>query len=275
MIMSHQFTTTFILYHHLYQSEFSQQESGLIVPVFQKGDDPIDAINHMMLFFTAVITSRYPTTNNQLRNSSNPRQQPTINNRRVTLQPIQRRQTSIAASTSRTYTPRASGNNSGKQRMVICYNCKGEGHIGQILHEEELAFLADPRIPEGQATQTVITHNAAYQADDLDAYDSGCDELNTAKVALMVNLFHYGSDAISEVHNHGNVNNDMTDLITKFVNSNTASTSGSSSLPSNTIANPKGDVKAITTRSGISYNCNTPKLGRSGIRVRGVLLQDQ
>ncbi|GKB47510.1 hypothetical protein Tco_0898263 [Tanacetum coccineum] len=36
----------------------------------------------------------------------------------------------------------------------------------------------------------------------------------------------------------------ITDLITKFVNSNTASTSGSGSLPSNTIANPKGDVKA-------------------------------
>ncbi|GJX99658.1 reverse transcriptase domain-containing protein [Tanacetum coccineum] len=40
------------------------------------------------------------------------------------------------------------------------------------------------------------------------------------------------------------------DLITKFVNSNTASTSGSGSLPSNTIANSKGDVKAITTQSG-------------------------
>ncbi|GKB62486.1 hypothetical protein Tco_0918672 [Tanacetum coccineum] len=46
----------------------------------------------------------------------------------------------------------------------------------------------------------------------------------------------------------------ITDLITKFVNSNTASTSGSGSLPSNTITNPKGDVKAITTRSGVSYN---------------------
>ncbi|GJY57423.1 reverse transcriptase domain-containing protein [Tanacetum coccineum] len=45
----------------------------------------------------------------------------------------------------------------------------------------------------------------------------------------------------------------ITDLLTKFVNSNTASTSGSGSLPSNTIANPKGDVKAITTRSGVSY----------------------
>ncbi|GKD86770.1 hypothetical protein Tco_1357924, partial [Tanacetum coccineum] len=46
----------------------------------------------------------------------------------------------------------------------------------------------------------------------------------------------------------------ITDLITKFVNSNTASTLGSGSLLSNTIANPKGDVKAITTRSGVSYN---------------------
>ncbi|GJS78006.1 hypothetical protein Tco_0727887 [Tanacetum coccineum] len=80
---------------------------------------------------------------------------------------------------------------------------------GQILHEEELAFLADPGIPEGQATQTVITHNAAYQADDLNAYDSDCDELNTAKVALMANLSHYGSDALTEVHNHDNMNNNM------------------------------------------------------------------
>ncbi|GKF34114.1 hypothetical protein Tco_0107314, partial [Tanacetum coccineum] len=75
---------------------------------------------------------------------------------------------------------------------------------GQILHKEELTFLADPGILEGQATQTVITHNDAYQADDLDAYDSDCDELNTVKVALMENLSHYGSDALveSNVVNH-------------------------------------------------------------------------
>ncbi|GJW01691.1 hypothetical protein Tco_1556942 [Tanacetum coccineum] len=34
---------------------------------------------------------------------------------------------------------------------------------------------------------TVITHNASYQANDLDAYDSDCDELNTAQVALYSN----------------------------------------------------------------------------------------
>nr|GEV93406.1 hypothetical protein [Tanacetum cinerariifolium] len=191
-----------------------------------KGDDPIDAINHMILFLTVVVTSWYLLTNNQLRNSSNPRQQATINNERVTVQQIQGRGTSLAAGTSRTYTSGASRNNSRKQRTVVCYNCKGEGHMskqctkpkrkkdeswfkdkvllvqaqvnGQILHEEELAILADPGIAEAQTTRNVITHSVAYQADDQDAYDSDCDKINTAKVTLMANLSHYGSDDLAE-----------------------------------------------------------------------------
>nr|GEX34865.1 hypothetical protein [Tanacetum cinerariifolium] len=85
------------------QPEFPQQDSSLTVSVFKQGDDPIDAINHMMSFLSVVITSCYPTTNNQLRNSSN----------------------------LRTYPPGASGSNSGKQRTVICYDCKGEGHMSK------------------------------------------------------------------------------------------------------------------------------------------------
>ncbi|GJX26345.1 hypothetical protein Tco_0232641 [Tanacetum coccineum] len=42
-------------------------------------------------------------------------------------------------------------------------------------------------------------------------------------------------------------------MLSKFVNSNTASTSGSMTLPSNTITNPKVDLKGITTRSGVAY----------------------
>ncbi|GJV70921.1 hypothetical protein Tco_1490916 [Tanacetum coccineum] len=129
------------------QPEFPQLESGLTIPMFKQGDDIIDAINHMMSFLSAVITSRYPNY-----------QQPA-------------------------------------EEFVKPW--------------EELAFLADLGTVEGQATQTVITHNAAYQADDLDAYDSDCDELNTAKVALMVNLSYYGSDALVEVHSLDNVDNNM------------------------------------------------------------------
>nr|GEW88056.1 hypothetical protein [Tanacetum cinerariifolium] len=66
------------------------------------------------------------------------------------------------------------------------------------LSQRGKGMIHDPRIPEGQATQSVITHNVAYQANDLDAYDFNCDELNTAKIALMANLSHFGSDALTE-----------------------------------------------------------------------------
>nr|GFB42367.1 hypothetical protein [Tanacetum cinerariifolium] len=57
---------------------------------------------------------------------------------------------------------------------------------------------ADPGIAEAQSTQYVVTNNAAYQADDLDVFDSVCDEINYAKIALMENLSHYGFDNIAE-----------------------------------------------------------------------------
>ncbi|GKB40401.1 retrovirus-related pol polyprotein from transposon TNT 1-94, partial [Tanacetum coccineum] len=184
----------------------SPQHSGLIVPVFQKGDDPIDAINHMMSFLTVVVISRYPTTNNQLR---------TFVKTLVNTATIYGWKVNCIVEATQ-----------GNTTDFICYNCKGEGHIakqctkpkrkrdetwfndkvllvqaqasGQVLTEEEITFLADPGLPDTQTSQTVITHNAAYQADDLDAYDSDCDKLNSAKIALMANLSRNGSNALTE-----------------------------------------------------------------------------
>ncbi|GJV15137.1 retrovirus-related pol polyprotein from transposon TNT 1-94 [Tanacetum coccineum] len=103
-------------------------------------------------------------------------QQATIHDGRVTVQLVQGRQISNATGTSgsRYYNFRAGGSNSRKQRNVICYNCKREGHMAkqciqpkrkrdatwfkdkvmlvqaqasrQVLDEEELAFLADPAV---------------------------------------------------------------------------------------------------------------------------------
>nr|GFB38526.1 hypothetical protein [Tanacetum cinerariifolium] len=114
---------------------------------------------------------------------------------------------------SRQYTSGPSGNNSGKQRVIVCYNYKREGHMskqctkpkrkrdeawfkdkvllveaqanGQVLHEEDLEFLADPGIAEAESTQYVI--------------------------ALMANLSHYGSDNLAEVHNSDNVTTNVID----------------------------------------------------------------
>ncbi|GJU53914.1 hypothetical protein Tco_1227628 [Tanacetum coccineum] len=58
-------------------------DSGFVVPVFSLGDDPIACLNKSMAFLTAVASSRFPSTNNQLRTSSNPRNQATIQDGRV------------------------------------------------------------------------------------------------------------------------------------------------------------------------------------------------
>nr|GFB29767.1 reverse transcriptase domain-containing protein [Tanacetum cinerariifolium] len=48
-----------------------------------------------------------------------------------------------------------------------------------------------------------------------------------------------------------NQTNEIKNMMTSLLQINTASTSGSGSLPSNIVANPKGELKSITTRSGL------------------------
>ncbi|GJX36074.1 hypothetical protein Tco_0247631 [Tanacetum coccineum] len=61
--------------------------------------------------------------------------------------------------------------------------------VSQILDEEQLAFLADP--------------------DDLDAYDSNCDDLSSAKEVLMANLSSCDPEVLSEVSYSDSYLNDM------------------------------------------------------------------
>ncbi|GJS50552.1 retrovirus-related pol polyprotein from transposon TNT 1-94 [Tanacetum coccineum] len=110
-------------------SEFPQIDSRLDVPSFQPGDDPIACLNKTMAFMSTVMALRFPSTNNQLRTSSNLRNQATIQDGR------------------------------------------GEGHMAQ----------------------------ESGQTGDLDAYDSDCDDISTAKVVLMANLSSYDSDVLSEL----------------------------------------------------------------------------
>ncbi|GKE39853.1 hypothetical protein Tco_1463258, partial [Tanacetum coccineum] len=57
--------------------------------------------------------------------------------------------------------------------------------------------------------QAVIINNAAYQADDLDAYDSDCDEVSIAKAVLMANLSSYGSNVLFEVPYSDNTHDNL------------------------------------------------------------------
>ncbi|GKB32717.1 hypothetical protein Tco_0872118 [Tanacetum coccineum] len=151
------------LYAYLEQHEAHANEARLMriaVLIFLHGDDPIACMKKAMAFLSAVFSSRCPSTNNQLRSSSNLRSQRNASG--------------------------SWGNTSGQAKAE-----------GKELDEEQLAFLADPEFQMGQVAQT-ITHNAAFQTDDLDAYDSDCDDISSAKAVLMANLSSCNSAVLSE-----------------------------------------------------------------------------
>nr|GEW99097.1 copia protein [Tanacetum cinerariifolium] len=154
------------LHAYLRQHEFHANE---------KGDDLIDAINHMMSFLTAVVTSRYPL-------------------------PITRRDTLLWLLVLQRHTHQEQVETIPRNKGLLSATTAKEKDTCQnnALNQRVKWMSHDPGIAEAQTTQNVITHNAAYQADDLDAYDSDCDEINTAKVTLMANLSHYGSDDLVE-----------------------------------------------------------------------------
>ncbi|GKA57412.1 hypothetical protein Tco_0756600 [Tanacetum coccineum] len=155
--------TQSINHQYLIQSSIPQQlsnlslpqHSGLTIPVFKHGDDPIDAINHVMSFLSAVVLQE------------------------LSLQ-------------------EQVGVTRGNRGLLRVTTAKGKDTcLNNALNQEGNAVTHGLK-KNSEATQTVITHNDAYQADDLDAYDSNCDVLNTAKVALIENLSHYGSDTLVE-----------------------------------------------------------------------------
>nr|GEZ81635.1 hypothetical protein [Tanacetum cinerariifolium] len=173
------------------------QDSSFDVLVFSPGDDPIACLNNAMAFLTAVASSRFPSTNNQLRTSFNTRNQATIQDGRVTVQKVQGRQgQNYFGTTYKGNATSSKGNTRSRQAREKAMLAEAQ-EAGQILDEEQLTFLVDPGIPADQA-QTIIPHNAAFQTEDLDTYDSDCDDLLTAHAVLMANISHYGSNVVSE-----------------------------------------------------------------------------
>ncbi|GJX77070.1 retrovirus-related pol polyprotein from transposon TNT 1-94 [Tanacetum coccineum] len=59
------------------QSSSPELDSRLVVPSFNPSDDPIGNLNKLIAFMSTTFGPRFPQTNNQLRTSSNPRNQAT------------------------------------------------------------------------------------------------------------------------------------------------------------------------------------------------------
>ncbi|GKE65887.1 hypothetical protein Tco_1520048, partial [Tanacetum coccineum] len=110
------------------------------------------------------VASRFPPSNNQLRTSSNPINQATIQDGRVTIQQIQGRQTqSFAGTGNRGIATTSRGNYTASQpRLEKLILAEAQEDV-QILDEEQHAFLADPRIDEALVAQQTIPQNSDFQ----------------------------------------------------------------------------------------------------------------
>ncbi|GKA57154.1 hypothetical protein Tco_0756342, partial [Tanacetum coccineum] len=97
---------------------------------------------------------QYPSTNSQLRTSSNPRNQATIQDGSVI-----------------------------EYGKFFCKPIKGD------------------RVDSGPNTQTLPT-TAIFQTDDIDAFNSDCDEAPSTSAVLMAKLSAYDSDVLPEVPNY-------------------------------------------------------------------------
>ncbi|GKB77141.1 hypothetical protein Tco_0944036 [Tanacetum coccineum] len=188
--------------------------TGLVVPKFLPTDDPIESLNKSMALLSIVITSRYPQTNNQLRTSSNPRNQATIQDGRVIVQNVQGRHTqSYTGNFARgeghmvrqcTQPKKAHNSEWFKEKMLLAQAQES----GVALDEEQLAFLADTRERVDSGTNAhALTTTSIFQTDDLDAFDSDCDEAPTASVVFMANLTSYDSSVLSEFPNYDTYHN--------------------------------------------------------------------
>nr|GEZ91824.1 hypothetical protein [Tanacetum cinerariifolium] len=178
----------------------------------------------MMLLSTS-ISSRFSPTNNQLKTSSNPRTQTTIQDGRVTIKNVQGRRSQgyrvnniTNGKATRTGVINTVGDVEANQPMVImCYNCKGIGHIvkqctakkrvkdskwfkekmflaqaqeaGVIFQEEQQDFLADGLEDLASNCDDLHLHTTSiFKADHVDAFDLDCDKAPTGSANFMARL---------------------------------------------------------------------------------------
>nr|GEZ40221.1 hypothetical protein [Tanacetum cinerariifolium] len=180
----------------------------------------------------SLLTQSYKTylllTNNQLRTSSNTRNQTTIQDSRVVVQNVQGRQNRGLGNNARVVGTagyegaqnRVGNANSGQARQIKCYNYNGIGHKArkctQPKRPQNSKYFKDKMLMmQAQENREALDEEQLLfvAADDCDAFDSDVDEAPTTQTMFMANLsstYHvydeagpyYDSDFLSEVHDH-------------------------------------------------------------------------
>ncbi|GKA99920.1 reverse transcriptase domain-containing protein [Tanacetum coccineum] len=107
---------------------------------------------------------------------------------------------------------------------------------------------------QGQVYQPPTSQPPVYQAQP---YQATAQQMQSVSKTDFENYVKANDAVLRNMQNQGqglqNQMTNLTEMLSNFVNSNTASSSNSGSLSSNTVTNPKEDLKGITTQSGIVY----------------------
>nr|GEU43492.1 hypothetical protein [Tanacetum cinerariifolium] len=202
----------------------------------QSGSDAMMATMQQLVNLLSGFQKQFPPTNNQLLTSSNLRSHATMHKGKIVTETVQRK---APGNVSNTCTKRNQGYGKKTYRngkKVICYNCRGEGHVareckepkrakdtqyykdkmmlsdakdrGVILDAEAEAFLADVECTEPYDESLAFTTTIAFQVSHQDAYDSDIDDGPHAAAAFMANLSSTeeangtSSSKINEVHSN-------------------------------------------------------------------------
>ncbi|GKC42978.1 hypothetical protein Tco_1060700 [Tanacetum coccineum] len=188
----------------------TQLDSGLSLT-----DNLIENLTNTLALLTQSYKTYLPQTNNQLKTSSNPRNQATVQDGRVVVQNVQGRQNRGQGNKARGAGAAGYG---GAQNKVRNANPGQEN--GVALDEEQLLFLAggqdnaaDEDVDEPPVQDLALNMDNVFQAYECDAFDSDVDEAATTQTMFTVNLSSaypvydeagpsYDSDVISEVHDN-------------------------------------------------------------------------
>ncbi|GKA35565.1 reverse transcriptase domain-containing protein [Tanacetum coccineum] len=161
------------------------------------------------------------------------------------------------------YVAAAAGNynqgNSGYRPPGVANQTRPPGFVQQNGQNNQNRFSQ----PQGYNRGNNFNQNANYQAPIQQNQSVPLSELEKIKKMNDVNIKAMQAQ-INNVKNElrnemqtsiqalmSNQTNELKNMMASFFQMNTASTSDTGSLPSNTIANPKGELKVITTRSGL------------------------
>ncbi|GKA65182.1 hypothetical protein Tco_0764889 [Tanacetum coccineum] len=195
--------------------------------VISPTDNLIKNLTNTLALLTQSYKTYLPQTNNQLRTSSNTKNQATVQDGRVMVQNVQGRQNRGQGNNARGggaagyggAQNRVGNANPGQARQIKCYNCNAQEN-GVPLDEEQLLFIAcgqdnaiDEDVDEQPVQDLALNVDNVFQADDCDAFDSDVDEAPMAHTMFMANLSSanpvydeagpsYDSDILYEVHDH-------------------------------------------------------------------------